>query len=105
MALNFIKQKKQRGRIEKPDDSWYTQHRITKGKAFFMEQEKIDRINFLARKAKSPEGLTPEETEERAQLRAEYIEAFRCDLRSQLENTYLVDEKGNKRKLSAKGKK
>ena len=70
-----------------------------------MEQEKIDRINFLARNAKSPEGLTPEETEERVQLRAEYIEAFRRDLRSQLDNTYLVDEKGNKRKLSAKGKK
>ena len=27
-----------------------------------MEQAKIDRINELARKAKSPEGLTPEET-------------------------------------------
>ncbi len=70
-----------------------------------MEQEKIDRINLLAKKAKSPEGLTPEETEERAQLRAEYIEGFRRNFRSQLENTYLVDEKGNKRKLSAKGKK
>ena len=27
-----------------------------------MEQAKIDRINALAKKAKSPEGLTPEET-------------------------------------------
>ena len=26
-----------------------------------MTQEKIDRINALAKKAKSPEGLTPEE--------------------------------------------
>ena len=26
-----------------------------------MEQAKIDRINALAKKAKSPEGLTPEE--------------------------------------------
>lgn len=30
-----------------------------------MEQAKIDRINELARKAKTPEGLTPEETAER----------------------------------------
>ena len=30
-----------------------------------MEQKKIDRINELARKAKTPEGLTPEETAER----------------------------------------
>ena len=29
-----------------------------------MEQAKIDRINALAKKAKSPEGLTPEETAE-----------------------------------------
>ena len=38
-----------------------------------MEQTKIDRINALARKAKS-EGLTPEEITERDQLRAEYIQ-------------------------------
>ena len=34
-----------------------------------MEQAKIDRINALAKKAKSPEGLTPEETAERDRLR------------------------------------
>ena len=38
-----------------------------------MTQEKIDRINALARKAKTPEGLTPEETAERDVLRREYI--------------------------------
>ena len=37
-----------------------------------MTQEKIDRINILARKAKSPQGLTPEETAERDALRREY---------------------------------
>lgn len=63
-----------------------------------MTQEKIDRINELARKAKS-EGLTPEETAERDALRKEYIEAVRCSLRGQLDNTYIVDEHGNKRKL------
>lgn len=38
-----------------------------------MEQKKIDRINELAHKAKTPEGLTPEETAERAALRQEYL--------------------------------
>lgn len=63
-----------------------------------MTQEKIDRINELARKARS-EGLTPEETAERDALRKEYIEAVRRSLRGQLDNTYIVDEHGNKRKL------
>ena len=69
-----------------------------------MEQRKIDRINELAHKAKTPEGLTPEETEERAKLRAEYVAAFRQSLVSQLENTYIVDEKGNKHKVKSKDK-
>ena len=34
-----------------------------------MNQQQIDRINALARKAKTPEGLTPEEKEEQAVLR------------------------------------
>ena len=55
-----------------------------------MEQAKIDRINALAKKAKSPEGLTPEETAERDRLRREYIAAYRASLVSQLENTYIV---------------
>ena len=41
-----------------------------------MTREKIDRINFLAHKAKK-EGLTEAEIAERAALRKEYIEAFR----------------------------
>lgn len=63
-----------------------------------MDQSKIDRINALAKKAKSV-GLTPEETAERDVLRQEYVAAVRRNLRSQLDNTYIVDEKGNKRKL------
>ena len=66
-----------------------------------MEQKKIDRINELARKAKS-EGLTPEETEERDRLRREYIEAYRASLRSQLDSIRVVDGKGNKRPLKKK---
>lgn len=67
-----------------------------------MKQKDIDRINELARKAKSAEGLTPAEEEERAMLRSAYIEEFRNNLKSQLENTYIVDEKGIKRKITRK---
>ena len=62
-------------------------------------QETIARINELARKAKA-EGLTPEEIQERDKLRRVYIDAYKASLIGQLENTYLVDEKGNKRKLT-----
>lgn len=63
-----------------------------------MEQKKIDRINELARKQKS-EGLTEEELAEQKILRREYIESFKASLVSQLETIYVVDEKGNKKKL------
>ena len=66
-----------------------------------MEQKKIDRINELARKAKST-GLTPEEIEERDILRKEYIEAYRASLRSQLDSIVVVDEKGNRKPLKKK---
>ena len=63
-----------------------------------MKKEDIDRINELARKAKTV-GLTPEENEERGVLRRAYIDSVVGDLRQQLDNTYIVDSKGNKRKL------
>ncbi len=68
-----------------------------------MEQKKIDRINELARKAKTPEGLTDEEKIERAALRQEYVNAVTGSLKAQLDNTYLVDEHGNKTKLTQWG--
>ena len=63
-----------------------------------MKKEDIDRINELARKARTV-GLTPEEHEERAVLRRAYIDSVVGDLRQQLDNPYIVDSKGNKRKL------
>jgi len=63
-----------------------------------MEQKKIDRINELARKQKA-EGLTEEELAEQKVLRKEYIESFKQSLVSQLNSIYIVDEKGNKKKL------
>lgn len=67
-----------------------------------MKQERIDRINELARKAKAT-GLTPEEETEREVLRQEYKDAVLGSLRAHLENTWIVDEQGNKRKLTHKG--
>ena len=63
-----------------------------------MKKGDIERINELARKAKTV-GLTPEENEERAKLRRAYIDSVVGVLRQQLDNTYIVDAKGNKRKL------
>ena len=65
-------------------------------------KEKIDRINALAKKAKTPEGLTPEEQAERTALRREYIDAFKQSLTAQLDNTYIQYPDGTKKKLAFK---
>ncbi|MBQ8029249.1 MAG: DUF896 domain-containing protein [Clostridia bacterium] len=70
-----------------------------------MTKEQIDRINELARKSKTPEGLTEEEKSEQAVLRRAYIDSYKASLVANLENTYIVDEKGNKTKVQRKGKK
>ena len=67
-----------------------------------MDQKQIDRLNKKEKKAKSPEGLTEWETAERAALRREYIDAVLGNLQSQLDHTYIVDEKGNRKKLKKK---
>ncbi|MBP3319664.1 MAG: DUF896 domain-containing protein [Ruminiclostridium sp.] len=67
-----------------------------------MTQEKIDRINELARKAKTPEGLTPEELAERDVLRREYIDSYKRSLIGQLDNTYIQYPDGSKKKLEKK---
>lgn len=69
-----------------------------------MEQEKIARINALARKAKA-EGLTPEETVERDALRKEYIADFKRSLVGQLESITIVEEDGSRHKLRKKNEK
>ncbi len=63
-----------------------------------MNQQKIDRINFLARKSRE-QGLTDVEKEEQLALRQEYVAAFRQSLTDQLDHTWVVDEKGNRRRL------
>lgn len=69
-----------------------------------MEQEKIARINALAKKAKA-EGLTPEEITERDALRKEYIADFKRSLVGQLESITIVEEDGSRHKLRKKGEK
>ena len=67
-----------------------------------MEQDKmIERINALAKKAKQ-EGLTPEETAERDQLRKAYLAAVRANVIGQLDRVYFVDADGNEEKLKKK---
>ena len=63
-----------------------------------MEQIKLDRINELAKKAKTEE-LTLEEKAEQKKLREEYILEFRAGMRGILDNTYIQYPDGTKVKV------
>lgn len=67
-----------------------------------MTQEKINRINQLAKKSRTPEGLTTEEKLEQAQLRREYIDAMKQSLQSQLDASVVVHPDGTSYKLKPK---
>lgn len=60
-----------------------------------MTNEKINRINELAKKSKTV-GLTLEEKKEQADLRQEYINEIKSSLMSELSRIKIVDDKGNK---------
>ncbi len=66
-----------------------------------MEQWKKDRISELTRISRERE-LTEAEQEERKLLRAEYLQSWKESVVGTLDNTYLVDDDGNKRKLERK---
>ncbi len=66
-------------------------------------QEKIDRINFLARKARA-EGLTEAEALEQKNLRAEYVAAFRKSLENTLDNTVIQRPDGTRERVSKRNK-
>lgn len=68
-------------------------------------QEQIDRINALARKSKTAEGLTEAEKEEQQKLRREYIDAYKESLKAQLGNTVIVRPDGTRERLSDMKKK
>lgn len=65
-------------------------------------EEVIQRINVLAAKAKTPEGLTADELAERDKLRRIYIDSVKANLTGQLDNTYVLSPDGVKRKLTKK---
>ncbi len=70
-----------------------------------MDDMKLQRINELARKSKA-EGLTEAERQEQAELRREYIEAVRRNLRGQLDNIDVINKDGKIENLGEKyGKK
>lgn len=68
-----------------------------------MNDEKLARINELARKSKG-EGLTADEKEEQATLRNEYIQSVRQNLRGTLNNISLLNPDGTITELAKKDK-
>ena len=70
-----------------------------------MDEKKIARINELYHKSKK-EGLSQEELKEQQILRREYVDSFRQNLRSQLDNISIVEADGSITDLGEKfGKK
>lgn len=67
-----------------------------------MIQEKIDRINALARKSRTPEGLTDDEKAEQTALRNEYRASVVGNLTEQLDNVVIVEPDGSKHKITPK---
>ena len=66
-----------------------------------MNEEKIARINELARKSKA-EGLTEAEKNEQAILRQEFIASFRRNIKAQLDNIDVVNPDGSIENLGEK---
>lgn len=66
-----------------------------------MEQQKLKRINALAKKAKA-EGLTEAEKAEQKVLREEYVAQYRANLKAQLDNTTVLNPDGTAYKLRPK---
>lgn len=66
-----------------------------------MNEEKIERINLLARKAKA-EGLTEEEKKEQQLLRQEFLMSVRANLKSQLNQIDILEADGSVTNLGDK---
>lgn len=59
-------------------------------------KELLDRINELSRKQRSV-GLTPEEKDEQAHLRKEYLAGFRENMKAVLDQIEIVDQLPDKK--------
>ncbi len=62
-----------------------------RGDVYMVTKEQIDRINELAKKKKET-GLTEEELAEQKVLYREYIDAFKANLKAQLDTIEVVDD-------------
>lgn len=60
-----------------------------------IDDKTIERINFLAKKSKSAEGLTDEEKVEQAVLRKEYIAAFRASTQAAIDSIRIKNPDGS----------
>ncbi len=67
-----------------------------------MTKQQIARINELAAKSKTQEGLTPKEKQEQKLLREQYIKNMRSSLKAQLSNISVVQDDGSARPLDKK---
>ena len=65
-----------------------------------MTNEKIARINELAHKSKTAEGLTADEKAEQQALRKEYIADVRASFIAQMDNTSIKEPDGTIHKVT-----
>jgi uncharacterized protein YnzC (UPF0291/DUF896 family) len=66
-------------------------------------EQLLKRINELAKKAKTI-GLTPEEQDEQARLRQEYLARFRQNFSAVLDNTVIMKPDGTKTPVKRRDK-
>ena len=59
-------------------------------------EDEIKRINELAKKSKTDEGLSEDEKKEQHKLRRKYIDSFKTNLRSHLDTIKPDDKNNNK---------
>ncbi len=69
-----------------------------------MDDKKIARINELAKKSHTEEGLTPAEQEEQNALRLEYRRSVIGNLKGQLDNTVVIRPDGSSYRPADKDK-
>ena len=64
-----------------------------------MKQEDIKRMNELYHLSQE-RALGEDEFAEWEELKKRYVADFKANLTAQLDNTYIIDDKGNKRKIN-----
>lgn len=64
-----------------------------------MDQQKKDRINYLARRSREV-GLSEAEKQEQAELRAEYLREFRAGFQNILDHTVVERPDGSRTPLN-----